>query len=191
MPIIDTNKKKTGGAKRALKWFAIILVVLFVLRACTVGDHKAADTDVDVSPAIPENTSLFTIGNMDGIHVETLCKNPGKPEGVNFVIKDGQGNVLNDYKLFMLLDLDGNSPITTKGWKEIKIHAPGQMTMTEAFFLTAFGMKDALDVEGPKFKFAITKGYPAAGDDVWVEPSKRVILYGAIFNTSKCSTLSK
>lgn len=187
MPVIKEKKKSKG----IVKWALIVLAVVIVYNALSGPSPTPTEKHVEEVRGLVKQKSLFNIGNVDGVHVETLCKKEGAPEGINFTIKDGQGNELPDYRLFFTVDLDGNSPITTKGWKEIKIHNPGDMTMTEAFFLTAFDSRGILDNDRAKMKFVISQNEPAVDDDVWVEKASRVVLYAAAIGSSDCSTLSK
>lgn len=187
MPIIKEKKKSKG----IVKWALIVLAVVIVYNILSGPDSNPVDKQVDEVQDLVKQKSLFNIGDVNGIHVETLCKKEGSPAGINFAIKDGQGNELPNYRLFFTVDVDGNAPNTTKGWSEIKIHSPGSMTMTEAFFLTAFQSREILDNDRAKMKFVISPNEPAVDDDVWVEKASRIVLYAAAIGSSDCSTLSK
>lgn len=177
--------------KKAIKVVVIFFLAIIVLKVLFSG---SAPKDVkETTKVTPDYTqSMFDIGDKSGLHVETICANP-KPaaEGVDFVIKNGEGFKMAGYTLYFTIDPDGNAPITEKGWRKIDINAKGAMPMTEAFFLTAFDLKDTLDNGTAKVKFAITKGVPPrAGDDVWVYDGKKIVLTAAMVNLSPCSTLS-
>lgn len=176
--------------KKAFKVIAIIFVAIIVARILFPGSSAVKKEAVKAKPDYTQ--SMFDIGNKDGLHVETLCANPAPgPNGINFVIKDGEGYRMAGYTLYFTIDLDGNSPITEKGWRKIDIDAKGAMPMTEAFFLTAFDMKDSLDNGTAKVKFAITKGVPPrAGDDVWVIDGGLLVRTSAMIGLSPCSTMS-
>lgn len=188
----DLTKPKTS----LKRWVLCIILGLFVWSFLNgmLKDKQVDQAREELKSVKPDYTqSIFDIGNKDGLHVETLCANPApKPEGINFVIKDGEGYKMAGYTLYFAVDPDGNSPITNKGWRQIKLDAPGQMTMTEAFFMTAFELKDTLDNGTAKVRFAITKGVPPkAGDAVWTIDGGRLVMYGAGISLSPCSTLSK
>lgn len=188
MSVVNQEKKKSKGI---VKWALIALALVIVYNILSGPAATPTTKHVEEVRSLVKQQSLFNIGDVNGIHVETLCKKENEPEGINFVIKDGAGNVLPDYRLFFTVDLDGNAPVTTKGWKEIKINQPGSMTMTEAFFLTAFESRNMLDNDRAKMKFVISQNEPAVNDDVWTENGKRIVLYGAGITSSSCSTLTK